>query len=280
MTELRARSALRLPAAALLLAVGCSYSGDEIEPSRPPVVAQRAGVQGGSELYARDCAWCHGNRGQGTEFAPDLTSGENGPALTHFMVSSGRMPLDFPEQRTARRPSNYSDEEIGAIVDYVASFDQPGPDVPQVDVSSADLALGGELYQENCAACHSTVGIGGALASGRTGELPEVQTEPPANVAPGLADASPTEIAEAILTGPGTMPVFGAETLSKEQLDSIVRYVVALQHPDNRGGAGLGGTGPVAEGALGWILGMGMLLALTRWLGTKAGEDDERESAG
>jgi ubiquinol-cytochrome c reductase cytochrome c subunit len=261
----------------LLLAGSCSYTEDAARPYRPPLRTEVAGTNTGAKLFARDCAWCHGARGEGTEFGPDLVSGTNGPAMTHFMLASGRMPLDYPEQRTNRREPSYSDAEIADIVEYVAGFGQPGPDIPQLNLEAADIALGVELYQENCAACHSTSGIGGALASGHTDELAEVQVERPANVAPGLADSSPAEIAEAILVGPGTMPVFGPETFTSEEVDAIVRYVVYLQDPDNRGGAGIGGVGPVAEGAVGWFLGLGLLLLLIRWLGTRAGEDDERE---
>ena len=267
----------RLVAVSLLLAGSCTYTEDATRPYRPPLRTEVAGTNRGAKLYARDCAWCHGAGGEGTEFGPDLVSGTNGPAMTHFMLATGRMPLDYPEQRMNRREQSYSDDEIADIVEYVAGFGQPGPDIPQLDRAAADIALGVELYQENCAACHSTSGIGGALASGRTDELSEVQVEQPANVAPGLADSSPTEIAEAILVGPGTMPVFGPETFTSEELDSIVRYVVYLQDPDNRGGAGIGGVGPVAEGAVGWLLGLGALLLLIRWLGTRAGQDDERE---
>jgi quinol---cytochrome-c reductase cytochrome c subunit len=99
---------------------------------------------------------------------------------------------------------------------------------------------------------------------------PDVQVASPANIAPGLEAATPTEVAEAMLTGPGPMPVFGAETFPKEELDSIVRYVAYLQNPDDRGGADIGRIGPVAEGAVGWIVGLGLVLVLTRWLGTRA----------
>ena len=75
-----------------------------------------------------------------------------------------------------------------------------------------------------------------------------------------------------MITGPGTMPVFGNETFSDEEIDSIVRYTVYLQQPDNRGGAPVGGVGPVAEGAIAWTLGIGLLLGVARLLGTRSGK--------
>jgi ubiquinol-cytochrome c reductase cytochrome c subunit len=268
MTRKRAMAFLFL----MVLFGACAYVGGRTTPFRPPPVAEPTGAGRGEELYLRDCAWCHGNQGQGTGVAPDLVTGTNGPALTHFMLTTGRMPLDFPEERMDRADPIYNEGEIDDIVDYVATFDQPGAPIPTVQLEQGDLDIGAELYAENCAACHSTSGIGGALASGRAAELPEVQVQRPANIAPGLEPSTPTEIAEAMLTGPGTMPVFGSQTITPEQLDSVVLYVTYLQHPDDRGGAGIGRVGPVAEGAIGWIVGMGLLLILIRWLGTKAGQ--------
>lgn len=259
----------------LALAFGCAAcapSQDSANPVSPPGLRDVRAEATGAELYKRDCAWCHGARGDGTQYGPDLVTDANGAAMTHFMLTTGRMPLEFPEQRMDRDTPTYSDEEIGEIVDYVTTFGQPGPEVPELDLRAADIQLGAELYQENCAACHSTSGIGGALASGGETELPEGQVEGAANIASNLRVASATEIAEAILVGPGTMPVFSYDTFNEHEIDSIVRYVLYLQEPNNRGGAGIGGAGPVAEGAVGWIIGLGLLLVFIRWLGTKTGE--------
>jgi ubiquinol-cytochrome c reductase cytochrome c subunit len=261
----------------LLVACGvaagaCAYVGQEPQPYRLRSVVESPGVEGGRDLYMRDCAWCHGNEGQGTARGPDLVSGTNGPALTHFTLTTGRMPLDSPDERM--RPSDpvYPPDEIADIVEFVSGFGQPGPEVPTVALETADIHLGQELYQENCAACHSTSGIGGALASGGSSQPGAGGFGGKPNVATDLHSATPTEIAEAMLTGPGTMPVFGGETLSDEEVAAIVRYVVYLQNPDNRGGLGAGGIGPVAEGAFAWILGLGSLVAFIRWIGTRTGE--------
>lgn len=248
-------------------------------PERPPIALtsidrdEVGGYKTGQQLYYRDCAWCHGDRGQGTDIAPDLVGGTNGPALTHFMLTTGRMPLDYPEQRMTRRPAVYEPEEVQEIVDFVATLQRDGPDIPEVDPAAGDLALGLELYQANCAACHSTTGIGGALAPSEAEELREEQVERPSTIAPDLGPSTPVEIAEAMLTGPGTMPVFARETFSEHEMNSIVRYTQYLQDPNNAGGLPVGGgIGPVAEGFYGWVGGLGLLLLLSRWLGTKAGE--------
>jgi ubiquinol-cytochrome c reductase cytochrome c subunit len=40
-----------------------------------------------------------------------------------------------------------------------------------------------------------------------------------------------------------------------------------------RGGGNLGGLGPVTEGAVAWIVGLGILLLFTRWIGTRVGDE-------
>jgi ubiquinol-cytochrome c reductase cytochrome c subunit len=69
--------------------------------------------------------------------------------------------------------------------------------------------------------------------------------------APSLRDIPAFQVVEAIRTGPGNMPRFTGN-LSDNQVDDIVKYVTTeIQHPENPGGFGLGGLGPVAEGFVG-----------------------------
>ena len=66
------------------------------------------------------------------------------------------------------------------------------------------------------------------------------------------------------------MPAFGTAALDEHQLQSLVKYVQYLDHPQDRGGNPLWHLGPVAEGAIGWIVGMGLLLGALRLIGTKS----------
>lgn len=254
----------------LLAAVACAQD-DTASPYRPPGIARVGEPATGEDLYLRDCAWCHGNDGSGTERAPELTTGTNGPAMNDFMLSTGRMPIDHPNAKSIRRAPAYSPEEIDAIVLFMRRFDAPGPEIPQVDLEG-DVTKGLTLYQENCAACHSTTAIGGALTPGRDEDAGGDVARRTSLVAPALHAATPTEIAEAIRVGPGTMPVYGEDTLSDEDVSAITRYVSYLQEPNDRGGAPIGHVGPVAEGAVGWIVGVGLLLLFIRWIGTTRGE--------
>ncbi|MGH2808602.1 MAG: c-type cytochrome [Actinomycetota bacterium] len=261
----------RLAVLSLIALAACSYGQDPgTEIYRPPGLAAAPETYDGKQLYMRDCAWCHGGTGEGTRYAPDIVSGTNGPASVHFMLSSGRMPISSTDQRVERGDPIYTPEQIDEIVGFTRTFDHEGPDVPTINPDVAQLTHGGELYLEHCAACHATTGIGGALTE--QGYSPE-QDETSSLVAPSLYPPTGLEVAEAIRVGPGTMPVFSEGTLDDEDVDAIVRYVSYLEHGSvDRGGAPIGRVGPVLEGAVGWIVGLGLLLLLIRWMGTKRGE--------
>jgi ubiquinol-cytochrome c reductase cytochrome c subunit len=86
-------------------------------------------------------------------------------------------------------------------------------------------------------------------------------------VAPSLAPSTPVQVAEAIRVGPGAMPRFEPEALNGPQVDSVAAYVGRLQQGGNRGGWDLGRIGPVTEGLVAWVLGLGLVLWVVRRLG-------------
>jgi ubiquinol-cytochrome c reductase cytochrome c subunit len=212
----------------------------------------------GQELYMRDCAWCHGSAGEGSIYGPPIE--ESGDASVDFMLRTGRMPIEEPETDPPAGPPAYSPDEIEGIVAYTSTFVE-GPPIPAVDPASGDLQQGEVLYQENCAACHSSTGIGAALTSGET--------------APHLRASSPTEIGEAIRIGgaglvTGDMPRFDERTLTPDQVDSLARYIAeVLQSPPDPGGLPLNHLGPVAEGFIAVFVLLPLLALLIRWIGTK-----------
>ena len=203
-------------------------------------------------LYETGCSSCHGLEGRGTRLGPPLVG--VGAAAVDFYLSTGRMPLDEPRAQAVRKPPAYSATEIRRLTAYVAGFGG-GPPVPAVDPTAGDLAVGNQLYTANCAACHNSAGSGGALGQ--------------AVFAPAVRQATPVQIAEAIRIGPGDMPVFGTDTLDGLEVDSIVRYLVHLRRADDRGGAALGRLGPVPEGLVAWVGGLGPMLLVAFWIGTR-----------
>jgi ubiquinol-cytochrome c reductase cytochrome c subunit len=256
---------MRRFACVLLIALaGCGWFSGHTRRYEPPGIQAVGQPVSGREWFQRDCAFCHGNLGQGTVRGPNLATHELGQALTDFMLRTGRMPIADQRDVIRRQPPAYPLDVIEKIAAFVGTLNPLGGQVTPPNAAAGDLAHGQELFQANCAACHSATGIGGTLAEGKTVSASENKT---GFQIPSLLPSTPLEIAEAMRAGPGTMPVFSRSTFSDHDVDSIVRYIVFMR-TQNRGGASdLGRIGPVAEGAVAWIVGLGLLLLFTRWIG-------------
>jgi ubiquinol-cytochrome c reductase cytochrome c subunit len=201
----------------------------------------------GAALYLQSCAACHGPGGVGSAEGPPLIGA--GAASADFMLRTGRMPLSAPGAPLIRHDPAFGDEQIRALVDYVASLGD-GPAIPDVQVTGADPAKGRDLFITSCAACHGP-GAGGDSVGGGF-------------VAPPLLGANPVIVGEAIRTGPGAMPVFGPGQISDQELNNVAAYLVYLHDDAAPGGATLGGSGPVVEGYVAWLVGMGLLVLAAR----------------
>lgn len=211
----------------------------------------------GATLFLTQCSSCHGLDGRGVE-GRGPTLEDEGEASADFVLRTGRMPMATTDRQAERGPVRYSEEEIVALVDYVASIGS-GPDTPNIDIEGADVSNGGELYRLNCAACHVASGSGAPIGGGRQ--------------APNVLEATPTEIGQAIVVGPGSMPVFGE--FEPQELNDIAAYIhEALTEENTTSATRFGGAGPVAEGLAAWVLALIPLVALTRWIGRpKDGRD-------
>ena len=246
-----------------LVTVGSAYAA-----LMPDAVADSSSrsqqIEEGRKLFAVGCASCHGLNAEGGTDGEGNLAGPSligvGAAAVDFQVGTGRMPAMQPGAQIPEKPPVYTQEEIDALAAYVASL-APGPAIPPAeayDVSAAteeQIARGGELFRTNCTACHNFAGRGGALPNGK--------------YAPSLMDSSPRHIYEAMLTGPQQMPVFSDQVLQPEDKRDIIAYIVALQEERDPGGFGLGRLGPVSEGLWGWLVGIGLLVAIAVWLGAK-----------
>jgi ubiquinol-cytochrome c reductase cytochrome c subunit len=204
----------------------------------------------GADLFQASCAACHGPGGAGTENGPDIRNA--GAAGADFQLRTGRMPLPQPNEPVRRPQPAFSEQDIEDLVAHVASLGV-GPPIPDVQVDAAsDTAAGRAAYVATCAACHGAGASGDAVGGGA--------------IAPQLHDVAPTQVGEAIRTGPGAMPRFGPDQVSDEQLGEIAAYLQYLHRDAAPGGASLGGVGPVVEGYVGWIVYLVALVGLTRWI--------------
>jgi ubiquinol-cytochrome c reductase cytochrome c subunit len=207
----------------------------------------------GKDLFQTSCTTCHGIDATGTNQAPSLRG--VGSAATDFYLSTGRMPLADPNAQPQRHAPAFSSDQIAAIVAYVRTLAPGGPDIPVVDEAGGDLPLGGQLFVQNCAACHGAAAVGDSIGGGQ--------------IAPPLGEATDVQIAEAIRVGPGSMPQFGERTLTPKDVDSLARYLIWIRTNGSDGGAQLGRVGAVAEGLVALVIGLGVLLIVIRLTGSK-----------
>ncbi|MFN2543365.1 MAG: c-type cytochrome [Actinomycetota bacterium] len=207
----------------------------------------------GRSLYEERCASCHGEQAQGTAQAPSISG--LGPAFYDFMMSTGRMPLDQPTDQATRRRPVLSRNEIALITAYLTALSPGGVPIPEVHPATGSLSVGQQAYEADCAPCHGTTGIGGAVGP---------------RFAPNLQDASARQTAEAVRIGPTTMPRFDATTMPQGELDSLVRYVLYLRHPQDPGGQPLSRAGPLIEGLVALLVGLGVLVLITRFIGERS----------
>ncbi len=245
-----ARLLSRIVRVGLLLAVGAQILWS-FTPSQGETLSATA--EQGQSLFEANCSTCHGLGAEGTENGPSLQG--VGSASVDFMLSTGRMPLAAPDDQPNRQPPKFGDEEIDALVAYLAEIAPGGPPIPDVAISRGDLPTGASLFLNNCSGCHSAAGIGDSVGGGQ--------------IAPDLVPASATQIGEAIRVGPGLMPVFDADNLSERDVDSIAAYLYWLRDNGDEGGAQLGRVGAVAEGLVAFVVGLGFLIVVLRLTGSK-----------
>lgn len=224
-------------------------------PSRASVPARATGGApiNAQQIYEEHCSSCHGVNGSGSDRGPSLQG--VGAAAVDFELTTGEMPRPGADRRTSPYRPAFSPAVITALDDYVTSLAaHGGPSIPTIDAATGDVARGGMLFRENCAACHGFAGTGGEL-TGRT--------------TPSITEATPTQVAEAIRVGPAQMPRFSTDDISDNDLNAVAAYVAYIHHPDDKGGNGLSHLGPVAEGFITWLLAMVVLLGFIRWIGKR-----------
>jgi ubiquinol-cytochrome c reductase cytochrome c subunit len=235
-------------ALSVVTTAGLALAGLAVQ-REPSSAAAPVPVERGQELYRRDCAWCHGVAGEGTARGIDISQG--GTASVFYALSTGRMPIDDPDDAVRRGDSPYTDDEIMAIVAHTSTF-VAGPDVPDIAGIDADVSAGGARYRLLCAACHGATGEGGAQAAGPG--------------APSVLHANRSETAAAMVAGPGQMPSFGSN-LAAEDVAAVAAYVEEIQDPATTGIA-LPGV-RVGEGLVAWLVLAAACLGFVAWTGRR-----------
>jgi len=227
------------------------YGDKYVVYERPP----KSYVAQGHKLFEENCSSCHYPTAQGSALAPSLRG--VGPATVDFWVTTGRMPAATPLQIQAEdKPPRLTDKQAAEVAAWINSLTPSAPYIPVVNVKRANLTDGASLFALDCASCHTITGAGDALAYG--------------TYSPTLHLATPQQVAEAVRTGPGNMPRFTGN-LSDKQVADVVAYVTQkIKHPNDAGGFGLGGVGPVTEGFVALLFGVGGLMLVGFWIGDRS----------
>lgn len=247
-----------------LLLTGGLYAA--FAPAQADTEAENAAlVKEGRELFLVGCAFCHGQNGEGvltqdgTQYGPALT--DVGAAAVDFQVGTGRMPMAQPGVQVPRKEVVYSDHEIEALSAFVASLGT-GPGIPDAELYDPDtipedereeyVTRGGQIFLANCTACHNFEGSGGAMPRG--------------GYAPKIRGVDPKHIYEAMLTGPQSMDTFSDGNIPPDDKKAVIAYLETLDEQPSYGGLTLGSLGPVSEGIIAWIVGVGALVGFAVWI--------------
>lgn len=260
--ESRARPRSRLPAL-VLAAVVVAAAGltllprlhvTQLDPAAARTTAASATpaeVHHGREVYLRDCAYCHGNQGEGSQWAPSLKT--SGVAYADFMLRTGRMPLSSVDASVQEGPPSYKPSTIDALDAYIGTFSL-GP--PKPPVERGNPYEGRSLFLANCAPCHSASGTGMIVTNGAW--------------APELFGSSKQVVGDAVRVGPQAMPKFTDKQLTADQVDGIASYVQQLGAKQAIGGDPIDQLGPIIEGMVAWLIPIPLLVIAIRLMGKRA----------
>jgi ubiquinol-cytochrome c reductase cytochrome c subunit len=239
----------------ILAMIGALYSAFAAPEVKADESAnQSMAVKEGRQLYLQGCSTCHGLNNEGGAGGPSLVG--VGAASVIFQVESGRMPLANGTSQAPRKEQKYTRTQTEQLAAYIQSTGG-GPQLPAGDLEDGELVLGGDLFRTNCASCHNFAGRGGALTRNK--------------YAPALTESDARVIYTAMQSGPENMPRFTDNQLTPAEKRAVVKFVrYATSEGKNPGGFALGSYGPVPEGLAVFLVGMGLLIIVTLWIGARA----------
>lgn len=230
-----------------------------------PAAAQDDQVEEGRRLYVESCISCHGPQGEGHLGTGPGRGAEGivgaGPSLqgvgaasVDWYLRTGRMPLREVGGQPQRGEPQFTRDQIDALIAYVTSLPGEGRPIPEPRPEEGDVGRGLTAFTDKCAGCHQIVGEAGVVVEG---------------VAPELDQSNPIEIAEAVRIGPFVMPAFDETAIDEQELNDIIAYIRYTREPEDEGGWPIGHLGPIPEGLVAWLIGIGALIAVSLVIGER-----------
>lgn len=167
------------------------------QPAPTPTITENSS---GQEVYAAECAQCHGTEGAGTAAGPPIQLRDEG--LTRFTVRQGRNGPGNPTTMPVYDHSAVTDAQLDQIIDWLDAF--PNPDT------------GEGLYARYCSTCHGADGTGGTSFKPVAGTLRAYTI-----IREGHGDGKFAERSE-------YMPSWTPEQISDEEIVLIEQFMRAM----------------------------------------------------
>ncbi len=129
------------------------------EESRDHILATTAG----RELYANDCAMCHGEQGEGVDAPPLNDSTFLGTTLdsTVFSVIGSGVPNTEMPAWSQAHGGPFTDEQLRQLAAFIRSWEEDAPD-RAAEAMKGDPQEGLAIYAATCTVCHGPEGQGTA----------------------------------------------------------------------------------------------------------------------
>jgi len=185
----------------------------------------------GAQLFAENCAVCHGATGEGRVGATlnKVFVSMNADVELRQIISNGREGTFMPGW-VIEQGGPLSENEIGDLIAYIKSWGQtyeppaplpqlPPEVIPPVPQVSGDPNNGYLLFQQNCVACHGKQGEG-RIGANLTSTFPSIE--------PG---AFAIETIKRGISGtmmPGWSQANGGP-LTDAEINDVAAYVLSLQ---------------------------------------------------
>ena len=235
------------------------YGNSAITYTNPPGLL----IAAGKLLFDQTCSSCHGSEANGVSPDGQATSAPTCRAWARPPSTSGsppgRMPAtDIEAVEAERKPPRLTDKQALEVAAYVNSLDPSVPAVPTRNLRGANVSDGADLFSLNCAACHTITGAGDALAFGTNAPVAAEQAGHGPAGGRGHADRAGQHAP--VLRQPDRPP--GARRGGLRHGEDPA--------PDQPRRCRLGGVGPVAEGFVALLIGVGGLALICFWIGERS----------
>lgn len=153
------------------------------------------------------CLACHETGAAGAPIAPASHAGRTNDmcALCHQLAAAMNETTTTTSTAVTQTTTDTSTAVPSSTPMVTAPTEQP-----------ANMSRGGDVYTQQCAACHGPAGTGGFAPALNSAEFRQTY-------------ASDAAIADLVRAGKGVMPALGAAKLSDEDMADLIAYLRSLK---------------------------------------------------